>query len=114
METKEKFNLMLPVPLMEEFKRVAQPYGPKRKWLAVAAAMALFVQSPAELQEAYVQEIGSADLGVGFAELVRRAKSGDLHRAALERISGGRTRSGGKIAHVSLSDSHRSSKGRRR
>ena len=62
MDKKEKYNLMLPEPLMARFNAIAEKLvGSRQKWEVQAAAMLAFARLAEQEQRKLVQEIAAAE-----------------------------------------------------
>jgi hypothetical protein len=94
---REKFNLALPRPFMEELDRLAAGYGPGRKWLALSAAMLYFIEAPPEVRDYFVERVMGADLKRSFRKLIEDAKraSAEAPPPDLEEQGGGGGNGGG-------------------
>lgn len=80
-QRREKFNLSLPPELMAELNKFAEPFGPKRKWVAFATAVLLLAEAPESVQKTYAKRVREADWDGSFADLVRQAK--ERHKRAV-------------------------------
>lgn len=69
------FNLSLPPELMEEFDRVMQRFGPKKKWAGFAAAVLLLLEIGDDGQDQRIGEVFAADASNKFNVLLDRART---------------------------------------
>lgn len=89
-EKDKKFNLALPPALMLEFNAIAKKYGPRKKRLAMAAAVLLLVEAGDAVQDQYAAAVARCDVDGGFGELVAAAKAKAIGKR--RPLRGGRTR----------------------
>ena len=59
----KKFNLELPIFLKSAIDKTATRWGPKRKWLALAAAIVAFLELDDDEQADYVRRVNEAEMG---------------------------------------------------
>lgn len=74
---KSQVNLFVPGPVLAEFNVLAEPLGPKRRWVLVTTAMLLLIEAdPAKVYELR-NAVNNADMDgdEAFRRLVEHAKA---------------------------------------
>ena len=79
---KPRTSFSIPEPLIQEFRQLAGPYGEKRHWLVISAAILVLLDTDAATQQTIMAQVASADIGMGGYEgLIASAKAGELRSA---------------------------------
>ena len=78
--TKTAVNLSLPDEVRTEFDALTKPLKAKQKWLAHTAAMLALLNLPADVREALMSKVASADAGfvATFEQLIAQCGKGEL------------------------------------
>jgi hypothetical protein len=120
MTEKRKTGFLLPVPLLDALREVAEHVGNKQQWQVIGAAILLLREQPERTQIDYIRKVGGAELAGGsFEDLVEEARSRsatattsgkrdfDIKRPSRTAGQGGKTQSRVRPESEAEADPHR-------